>query len=119
MKINRGIAVSVAVLMGAVAFIHWRTRDFDNAQAVNDRETVGCLTGQLARNEKQRIARFTAAHDHEAIRVAYQEILPRCVVRSDQWARSDLLITSARQVLKYDPEFQRMLAASSLVAARQ
>jgi hypothetical protein len=119
LKINRGIAVGLAVLMGAGMFVHWRTRDFDNAQAANDRETVDCLTGKLARSEKQRIARLTAAHDGEAIRVAYLGILPRCVVRRDQLARSDLLIRGARQVLKYDPEFQRMLAASSLVAAQQ
>ena len=119
MRINRGIAAGLAVLLGICAFVNLRTHEFGNEQAANDRQTVDCLTSQLTRSEKQRIAQFAAAHDREALHVAYMGIFPRCVVRRDQWARSDLLLMNARQVLKYDPEFKRMVAAGSLTTTQR
>jgi hypothetical protein len=114
--VKRRIVVAVCLLT-LIGVLHWRTKDYGDAQATIDRQTVDCLTKQLTRDEKQRIANSTAVHDREAIRVAYMGIFPRCVVRRDQWARSDLLILSARQVLKYDQEFKQMLAEGALNAA--
>ncbi len=94
-------------------FATWRTEDFGDEQAANDRQLVNCLASQLTHEGKQQIAQFAAMHDSEAIRSAYGTIFPRCVVRSDQWARKEILIRSARQVLKSDPEFQRMVMVAS------
>jgi hypothetical protein len=116
---KRGIVVGVCLLLLIIGVINWRTKNYGDAQAAIDRQTVDCLAKQLTQDEKERIAQFTAAHDREAIRVAYTGIFQRCVVRRDQWARSDLLILSARQVLKYDPEFKRMLEAGSVIGAQR
>lgn len=106
-------------MLGAGALANWRTQDFGAAQATNDRQTVDCLTNQLTREEKQRIAQLTAEHAREAVRAVYMGIFPRCVVRRDQWERSSLLIMNARTVLKYDPEFKQMLAVGSLIATKR
>ncbi|KAK44979.1 hypothetical protein BG58_21680 [Caballeronia jiangsuensis] len=106
----------VLVITG-ITFYH--SSDFDNAQAAMDRQTVDCLTRELTRDEKVRIARLTAVHDREGLRPIYSDVLARCVVRSDQWDRRPQLVTSARQTLSQDPEFRQMLNASTMELARR
>jgi hypothetical protein len=111
LKKLREIGIGVSVVLVIAALANWRSRDDDSLQAATDRETVDCLTHQLTRAEKQRIAHFTAMHDSDSIRSIYAGIFPRCVVRNDQWDRSGSLIVTARQALKDDPEFRRLLRA--------
>jgi hypothetical protein len=105
--------VGLGLLLLVGVFVISRTEDFGDEQAANDRQLVDCLTNQLTHEEKQQIAQDTAVHDSEAIRSIYVGLLPRCVVRDDQWERKGILITTARQALKSDPEFQRMVSAAS------
>jgi hypothetical protein len=116
-EMKRGIWIGLGILV-LIGVAHWYTQDFDDAQAATDRQTVNCLTTQLTQDEKQRLAQFTAVHDRESIHAVFEGVLPRCVVRGDQWERSTALVTSARQILRYDPEFKRMVAAGSLTAMR-
>jgi hypothetical protein len=94
-------------------------QDSGSARATIDRETVDCLTSELTRDEKLRIAQVTDEHNVEATRSAYGDVFSRCVVRFDQVERQDILIGVARQALNQDQEFKRMLIAPRLISAQR
>ncbi|SAK54954.1 hypothetical protein AWB77_01580 [Caballeronia fortuita] len=113
----RGLCVALGAALAVTGVTLYHSPDFDAAQAAMDRQAVDCITRELTRDEKSRIARLTAVHDRDAVHPLYDDVFARCVVRSDQWERRAQLETSARQSLSHDPEFMQMLNASTMKLA--
>ena len=80
---------------------------------------IDYLTRGLTHDEQRRIARLTAAHDHEGLRPIYTDVLSRCIVRSDQWDRRPQRVASAHQKLSQDPGFRQLFNASTTDLAQR
>jgi len=119
LKINRAIIGAVAVLLVVGAAVSGHIEDSGSEQAASDRQLVDCLTKQLTYEEKRKLAQLASVHDSDSIRFFFTAMIPHCIVRDDQRERAGALIVSARQVLRSDPDFQRMVMAASIAPVRQ
>ncbi|OAJ59677.1 hypothetical protein A6V36_27180 [Paraburkholderia ginsengiterrae] len=111
------LGTGLAVALVGVVVVNWVSRNFDDAQANTDRQTVECLTSRLTLNDKQRIAKFADTNDLDSLWREYDRHFPDCAVRSDQRDRKSELEASAWRLLSYDREFMRLREANAAHAA--
>lgn len=111
----RCVGLSTVLALGTAAVL--LAQGFDEVRASSDRETVNCLVSQVTPEEKMRFAQFSARHDFESVRHAYDSVFPRCALSVDQEERKEILMRNAWRVFSRDADFRRMRSAASFTTA--